>query len=73
MSWLNVLIARLRALFRRDQVLHEIDEELRAHLEMEAEANLEMGMTPEQARLSAAQSFGNVGSIKDLAYEVKGG
>ena len=53
MSWLNVLIVRLRALFRRDQVLHEIDEELRAHIEMEAEANLEMGMTPEQARIGA--------------------
>ena len=73
MSWLNVLIVRLRALFWRDQVLHEIDEELRAHLEMETEANREMGMTPEQARRSAAKSFGNVGSIRDLAYEVKGG
>jgi predicted permease len=73
MTWLNVLIARLRALFWRDKVLHDIDEELCAHLELEAEANREMGMTPEEARLSAAKSFGNVGSIRDLAYEVRGG
>ena len=73
MRWLNVLIARLRALLWRDKVIHDIDEELRAHLEMETEANREMGMTPEEARLSAAKSFGNIGSIKDLAYEVKGG
>src|SRR4026208_1570673 len=73
MKLFNVLIARLRALFRRDAVLHDIDEELRAHLEMEVEANREMGMTPEEARLSAAKSFGNVGSIRDLAYEVRGG
>lgn len=73
MSWLNIFSARLRALFRRDQVLHDIDEEMRAHLEMETEANREMGMTPEEARLSAAKSFGNVGSIRDLAYEVRGG
>jgi predicted permease len=73
MRWLNVLIARLRALLWRDQVIHDIDEELRAHLEMEAEANRELGMTPEEARLSAAKSFGNVASIRDLAYEVKGG
>ena len=73
MRWLNVLVARLRALFWRDNVIHEIDEELRAHLEMETDANREMGMTPEEARLSAAKSFGNIGSIKDLAYEVKGG
>lgn len=73
MSWLNILIARLRALFWRDQVIHDIDEELRAHLELEADANREMGMTPDEARLSAAKSFGNVASIRDLAYEVKGG
>jgi hypothetical protein len=54
-------------------VLHDIDEELRSHLEMEAEANRELGMTPEEARLSATKSFGNVGSIRDLAYEVRGG
>ncbi len=73
MRWLNVLVARLRALMWRDKVIHDIDEELRAHLEMETEANREMGMTPEEARLSAAKSFGNIGSIRDLAYEVKGG
>jgi len=73
MKWINVLVARVRALLRRDVVLQDIDEELRAHIEMEAEANRESGMTPAQARLSASQSFGNVGRIRDLAYEVKGG
>ena len=73
MRWLNVLIARLRALFWRDKVIHDIDEELRSHLEMETEANREMGMTAEEARLAATKSFGNVGSIRDLAYEVRGG
>src|SRR5215211_7738417 len=73
MEWFNILVARVRALLRRDVVLHDIDEELRTHIEMEAEANRELGMTPEEARLSAAKSFGNVGSIRDLAYEVRGG
>ena len=73
MKWLNVLSARFRALFRRDAVLQDIDEELRTHIEMEIEANRESGMSAEEARLSAAKSFGNVGSIKDLAYEVRGG
>jgi putative ABC transport system permease protein len=73
MKWLNIVVARTRALLRRDVVLHDIDEELRAHIEMETEANRELGMTPEEARLTAAKSFGNVGSIKDLAYEVRGG
>jgi len=73
MKWLNVLAARFRALVRRDEVLNDIDEEMRAHIDMETEANRALGMTPEEARISAAKSFGNVGSIRDLAYEVKGG
>jgi putative ABC transport system permease protein len=73
MKWIGILVDRLRALMRRDAVLQDIDEELRAHIEMETEANCEQGMTPEEARLSAMKSFGNVGSIKDLAYEVRGG
>src|SRR5687767_3416247 len=73
MKWFNVLAARLRALVRRDEVLSDIDEEMRAHIEMETEANRALGMTADEARLSAAKSFGNVGSMRDLAYEVKGG
>ena len=42
MKWLNILLARFRALFRRDLVLQDIDEEMRAHIEMEAEANREL-------------------------------
>jgi putative ABC transport system permease protein len=73
MTFLNILIARLRALLGRDKVLNEIDEEMKAHIELEADANRERGMTPEEARRSAMESFGNVGSIRDLAYDVKGG
>src|SRR5688572_3396659 len=71
--WMQILADRVRALLRRDDVLKDIDEELRAHIEMETEANRELGMTLEDARRSAMKSFGNVGSIKDLAYEVRGG
>src|SRR6478672_10625739 len=73
MKFLNILMARLRALLGRDKVLNEIDEEMKAHIELEADANRERGMTPEEARRSAMESFGNVGSIRDLAYDVKGG
>ena len=73
MRFLNILAARLRALLRRDEVLNDIDEEMKSHIELEAEANRERGMTSEDAKRAAMQSFGNVGSIRDLAYEVKGG
>jgi predicted permease len=73
MKWLGVLADRLRALVKRDAVLDDIDEELRAHVEMEIEANREQGMAPAEARRAAMKSFGNMGSMKDLAYEVRGG
>ena len=41
MEWFNILRARLRALFRRETVLRDIEEELRVHVEMETETNIE--------------------------------
>jgi putative ABC transport system permease protein len=73
MKFLNILTTRLRALLRRDKVLNDIDAEMKAHIELEADANRERGMSPDEARRSSLQSFGNLGSIRDLAYDVKGG
>jgi putative ABC transport system permease protein len=71
--WLNIFSARLRALLGREAVISDIDEEMRLHVEMETEANIERGMSPADARRSALRSFGNFSSIKDAAYEVRGG
>src|SRR5947209_5980883 len=68
MGFMGVLAARLRGLFRRDAVLDDIDEELRAHVEMATEANVERGMSPEEARREALASFGNVAPAKDRSY-----
>lgn len=73
MKWLNILTARLRALFGRESVLQDIDEELRIHVEMETETNIKRGMPPDEARAAALKSFGNRGRIKDLSYEIRGG
>jgi hypothetical protein len=53
MRWkreLNFIIRRL--IYRRRAEL-ELDEEIRAHLEMEIERNIADGMSPEEARLAA--------------------
>jgi putative ABC transport system permease protein len=73
MEWLNIFAARLRALARREAVIEDIEEEIRLHVEMATEANIERGMRPEEARRTALMSFGNLGRVKDLAYEVRGG
>ena len=49
MEWFNILMARLRALFRRESVLQDIEEELRVHVEMETETNIARGMAPDEA------------------------
>jgi putative ABC transport system permease protein len=73
MRFINILYARLRALFGREAVIHDIDEEMRLHVEMETEANMERGMSPVDARRAAVRTFGNFGSIKEAAYGIRGG
>src|SRR6185369_12021559 len=73
MNWLNILIARLRGLFRREKIIDDIHEEMRSHIDMLTETNIERGMAPEEARRVALRSFGNLGQKRELAYEVRGG
>jgi predicted permease len=73
MEWFNILRARLRALFRRESVLQDIEEELRIHVEMETETNIKRGMPPDEARSAAMTSFGAVGRNAELGYDIRGG
>ena len=73
MEWFNILIARLRALFRRESVLQDIEEELRAHVEMETETNIRRGMAPDEARAAALKSFGNLVRNTERGYDIRGG
>jgi putative ABC transport system permease protein len=61
MSW----IGRLRSMFREDRLDHDLDEELRSHLEMRAADNLAAGMPREQARYDARKRFGNTTLLKE--------
>jgi putative ABC transport system permease protein len=73
MGWFNILKAWLRALFRRESVLQDIEEELRIHVEMEIETNLERGMPPDEARAAALKSVGNLGRNTERGYDIRGG
>src|SRR5262245_11405615 len=73
MEWFNILMARLRALFRRESVLRDIEEELRVHVEMETETNINRGMPPDEARAAALKSFGNMGRNTERGYDIRGG
>jgi putative ABC transport system permease protein len=73
MRWFNIFSARLRALLGREAVIGDIDEEMRLHVEMDTEANIERGMSPDQARRAALKSFGNYGRFREMAYGIRGG
>src|SRR5215475_5414208 len=73
MEWFNILGARLRALFRRESVLRDIEEELRIHVEIETEANIERGMSPDEARAAALKSFGALVRNTERGYDIRGG
>lgn len=73
MRRIRVLLDRLRALWNRQRVDDEIEDELRFHLEMAAQANVRRGMAVDAARADAARRFGHLTSIKERAYDVRGG
>src|ERR1044071_6667033 len=58
------MLARLRvltrALFHRDKIDRELDEELRYHLEREIARHESRGMSRDAARHAAARHFGNL-------------
>ncbi len=59
------LISRLRGMLRREQLDHDLDEELRSHIEMRAADNTAAGMSPQQARYEAQKRFGNTTLLKE--------
>src|SRR5262245_10843834 len=73
MEWFNILKSRVRALFRRESVLWDIEEELRVHVEMETETNIKRGMSPDEARAAALKSFGNLARNTERGYDIRGG
>jgi putative ABC transport system permease protein len=73
MYWLRLIYARLYGLLRKERIEQEMDEELRFHLRMRTRENIERGMRPEEAEREARRRFGNVGHIKDLGRDIKGG
>ena len=68
---LSRLWRRLRALLRRGVMEHELDEELRYHLEREVERNLADGMSPEEARYAARRSFGGMEQSKEECRDAR--
>src|SRR5262245_57232959 len=72
MRWTNRVLMRLRSLMRRDRVEHEIDAELRFHLDRQIEENIAGGMTAQDAQRAAMRSVGSLIRIKEECRESLG-
>ncbi len=71
MTWLRILLSRVRALFAAPQLDRDLDDELRSHIEMETEENLRRGMTPAEARRRALLEFGGVAQTAEIYRETR--
>ncbi len=69
---LSDLRYRLRALFRRDEVERELDEELRFHVERQTAKNIAAGMLAADARAGALRDFGGIERRKEEVREIRG-
>ena len=59
------LLRRLKMLFHRRQLHHDLDEELRLHLDLRRQQQIEAGLPPEAARRAAHRKFGNTTRIQE--------
>jgi predicted permease len=68
MSLAGEVRRRLYMLLHRGRFQHELDEEMRLHLELRRQQQIASGLTPEAAQRSAQQRFGNVTRIKEESH-----
>ena len=72
MDWTRILLSRCAALFRSKKLDADLDEELRAHIDLATEENRGRGMNEQQARTAALRAFGGVTQISET-YRVQRG
>jgi len=69
--WFYKVRLRLRALFQRNQMERELEEELRYHLELRAEQEIAKGLTPEEARSIAVRAMEGIEQRKEECRDMR--
>ena len=69
MDWIHILLNRCAALLRRHKLDAELDEELRAHIDLAMQENLQRGMSPGEARTAALRAFGGISQTRETYRE----
>src|SRR5580693_5877030 len=72
MDSIRTLFSRIKALFNRRVRDAELDEELRAHIDLATEENVRKGMSAVEARTAALRAFGGVTQTREQYRVVRG-
>ena len=72
MDLLRTLLSRCVSFLRRKELDADLDEELRAHIDLSITENMTLGMSPNEARTRALRDFGGLAQIKET-YRVRRG
>ena len=55
---------------RRERMMDDLNRDIREHIEMETQDNIDRGMPPEEARYAAVRKFGNVTRVREDTRDV---
>ena len=55
---------------RRKRMIGDLDQDIRNHIEIETQENIERGMPPDEAHFAALRKFGNVTRVKEETWRV---
>lgn len=69
---MRALLLRLLSLFRRRSLDARMDEEIAAHLAMQADENVRRGMDESAAQYAALRAFGGVAQVREEHREARG-
>jgi predicted permease len=72
MNWLKELSQRLFSPLHKKKLDVAMAEEMRLHLELRTQANIDAGMSPEEARRVAGLRFGGVDQIQETCRDQRG-
>jgi hypothetical protein len=71
MLWIKATKKFICAWRRPDEMVREVETELRFHIEMRTRANVEQGMGPDDAQRAALQSFGDFERVRNNCCEIR--
>jgi hypothetical protein len=71
MFWIKATKSFISAWRRPDDMVREVETELRSHIEMRTRANVEQGMRPDEAQRAALQSFGDFEQVRNSCCDIR--